>query len=218
MRILIAEDEKSISDFIKAGLEKAGFACDQAFDGEAASDMADQHVYDLILLDVMLPVYDGFEVMEYIRDRGIPVIFTTARGNVSDRVKGLTLGADVYLVKPFDMLELLARMEAVFRRVNKGAKEIRIGDVVLIPDSRMARRKGKPVALAAREFDLAVFFAQNAGAALFRETIYERVWREDYTGDTRTIDQHVMRLRKKLGWEERLVTVNRIGYRLNREE
>ncbi|MBQ3079414.1 MAG: response regulator transcription factor [Clostridia bacterium] len=218
MRVLIAEDEYSISDFIKRGLEKAGFSCGQAFDGEAACDMADENEYDLVLLDVMLPKADGFEVMEYIRNKNTPVIFITARSSVQDRVRGLTLGADDYLVKPFEMIELLARIDAVMRRLGRGSKEVKLGDVVLNLQSRMCFRAGEEVKLSGREFDLAVFMMQNANTALFRETIYEHVWREDYMGDTRTIDLHVMRLRKKLGWEERLKTVSRIGYRLNGEK
>ena len=215
MKILIVEDEKAISDFVRAGLESEGYICEQVFDGLSACDRIDENDYDLILLDVMLPGADGFEIMEYIRPKEIPVIFITAKSAVSDRVKGLKLGADDYLVKPFDLTELLTRVEVVLRRYLKGKTELTKAGVTVNLDRRTCVKGGSEIALTAKEFDLCVFFMKNAGAALFRETIYERVWQGEYTGDSRTVDLHVMRLRKKLGWEETLVTVNRIGYRLN---
>ncbi|MBR3929531.1 MAG: response regulator transcription factor [Clostridia bacterium] len=215
MKILIVEDEKAISNFIRAGLESEGYACGQAFDGLAACDEIDENKYDLILLDVMLPGADGFEIMEYIRPKEIPVIFITAKAQVSDRVKGLKLGADDYLVKPFDLTELLTRVEVVLRRYQKGKTEFTKAGVTVNLDKRTCVKDGREIPLTAKEFDLCVFFMKNAGAALFRETIYERVWQGEYTLDSRTVDLHVMRLRKKLSWEGTLVTVNRIGYRLN---
>jgi len=215
MRILIVEDEKPISDFIQAGLAGAGYECEQVYDGLNACDRIAAGKHDLVLLDVMLPGADGFEVMEYVRSFAVPVIFITAKADISDRVKGLKLGADDYLVKPFDLAELLARMEAVLRRYGKGQNVLSGGGVTVNLENRTCEKEGQPIALTRIEFDLLVFFLRNSNAALFRETIYERVWQGEYTGDTRTVDLHVMRLRKKLGWEGLLVTVNRIGYRLN---
>lgn len=215
MKILIVEDERAISDFIKAGVQSEGYECEQAFDGIRACDLIDNNRYDLILLDVMLPGADGFEIMEYVRPLNVPVIFITARAQVSDRVKGLKMGADDYLVKPFDLTELLTRIEVVLRRYHKGKSEITKAGVTVNLEKRTCIKDGKEIPLTAREFDLVVFFMKNPGAALFRETIYERVWQGEYTGDTRTVDLHVMRLRKKLNWEGTLVTVNRIGYRLD---
>ena len=214
-KILIVEDEKPISDFIRAGLESEGYLCGQMFDGLAACDKIDKSAYDLILLDVMLPGADGFEIMEYIRPKEIPVIFITAKASVSDRVKGLKLGADDYLVKPFDLTELLTRVEVVLRRYKKGKTEITKAGVTVNLDKRTCVKDGTEIPLTTKEFDLLIFFMKNAGAALYRETIYERVWQGEYTGDTRTVDLHVMRLRKKLNWEGTLVTVSRIGYKLN---
>lgn len=215
MKILVVEDEKAISDFICAGLKSEGYMCEQVFDGLAACDKIDKNTYDLILLDVMLPGADGFEIMEYIRPSGVPVIFITAKAQVSDRVKGLKLGADDYLVKPFDLTELVTRVEVVLRRYQKGKNEITKAGVTVNLDKRTCLKDGCEIPLTVKEFDLCVLFMKNAGAALYRETIYERVWQGEYTGDSRTVDLHVMRLRKKLGWEDTLVTVSRIGYRLN---
>ena len=214
-KILIVEDEKPISDFIRAGLESEVYLCEQMFDGLAACDKIDKSAYDLILLDVMLPGADGFEIMEYIRPKEIPVIFITAKASVSDRVKGLKLGADDYLVKPFDLTELLTRVEVVLRRYKKGKTEITKAGVTINLDKRTCVKDGCEIPLTVKEFDLLLFFMKNANAALFRETIYERVWQGEYTGDTRTVDLHVMRLRKKLSWEGTLVTMSRIGYKLN---
>ena len=215
MKILVVEDEKAISDFIKAGVESEGYLCEQAFDGVTACNMIDRGGYDLVLLDVMLPGANGFEIMEYIRPLGVPAIFITAKAQVADRVKGLKLGADDYLVKPFDLMELLTRIEVVLRRFGKGKSVFEKAGVSINLTTRTCIKEGKEIALTAKEFDLCVFFMKNANCALLRETIYERVWQGEYTGDTRTVDLHVMRLRKKLGWEGTLVTVNRIGYRLN---
>jgi len=215
MKILIVEDEKAISDFIRAGLESEGYACEQAFDGLSACDKIDENIYDLVLLDVMLPGANGFEIMEYIRPKEFPVIFITAKAQVSDRVKGLKLGADDYLVKPFDLTELITRVEVVLRRYKKGKAEITKAGVTINLDKRTCVKDGLEIPLTVKEFDLVAFFMKNANAALFRETIYERVWQGEYSYDTRTVDLHVMRLRKKLSWEGTLVTVNRIGYKLN---
>ncbi len=215
LNILIVEDEISIASFIEKGLTANGYACRVVHDGLHAADLIESENFDLILLDVMLPGADGFELMDFIRPIGTPVIFITARSAVSDRVTGLRLGADDYLVKPFELIELLARMEAVLRRHHKGTSELTIGDVTVALDSRRVRQNGKDIELTAKEYDLLVFLLQNRDMALFRETIYERVWQGEYTGDTRTIDLHVLRLRRKLQWEGRLVSVNRIGYRLN---
>lgn len=217
LKILIVEDEISIASFMQTGLTAAGYSCSCAHDGLRAADMIEQHTFDLILLDVMLPGADGFELMDFIRPTGTPVIFITARTAVADRVKGLRLGADDYLVKPFEMIELLARMEAVLRRHHKGVSELTLGDTTVYLDSRRVIQNGQTVDLTLKEYELLVFLMQNRDMALFRETIYERVWQGEYSADTRTIDLHILRLRRKLKWENRLISVNRIGYRLNSE-
>jgi DNA-binding response OmpR family regulator len=162
----------------------------------------------------MLPGADGYELLEQIRPTGTPVIFITAMSAVSDRVKGLRAGADDYLTKPFEIVELIARVESVLRRAGKTEERYEIDDVVVEPRSMLVLKKGQPVTLTHKEYDLLLLFLRNRNIALFRETIYERVWETDYMGDSRTVDLHVQRLRKKLGWSKRLVTIYKVGYRL----
>ena len=215
LKLLIVEDERMIADFIGCGLAEANFEYDCAYDGLSAADMIDQNRYDLILLDVMLPGVEGFELMRYIAPLGLPVIFLTAKADVDDRVTGLRLGADDYIVKPFEMIELLARIDTVLRRYGKGSVELSLGDVTINTRTRVVTKSGAVIELRVREYDLAVFLLRNRDLPLFRETIYERVWGGEFTGDTRTVDIHIRRLRQKLGWEDRLVTINRLGYKLN---
>lgn len=214
IKILVVDDEKPICDLIDLNLSSAGYHCTTVQDGTAAIEMIEKEEFDLILLDIMLPGVDGYDVMEYVRPLGVPVIFITAKHEVKDRVKGLKLGADDYLVKPFDVVELLARVEAVLRRYNKSEQRVIVGDVVVDVEARRVTKAGKPVVLTNKEFGLLVLFVRNINIALFRETLYEKVWEEEYLGDSRTLDLHVQRLRKKLGWEQNLVAVYKVGYRL----
>lgn len=213
-RILIVEDEKPISDLIDMNLTVRGYQCRCVYDGLAAASLLDENAsFDLILLDVMLPGADGFELMEYIRPLKIPVIFLTARGAVNDRVKGLRAGADDYIVKPFEMVELVARVETVLRRYNKSDNRLRVLDVEIDVDSRRVTQNGREIPLTNKEFAL-LLFARNKNIALFRENIFEQVWESNYMGDTRTVDLHVQRLRRKLKWEEHITAVYKVGYRL----
>ena len=214
VRILIVEDEKPISSLIKMSLSKAGYICTCVYDGIAAADTLETEKFDLILLDVMLPGADGFELMDYIRPLQIPVIFLTAKNSVDDRVKGLKMGAEDYIVKPFEVVELLARVEVVLRRYNKLATVIEIGGLTIDTRSMVVRRDGVEIPLTNKEYELLLLFAQNPGAALYRETIYQRVWGGEYTCGSRTVDLHVQRMRKKVGWEDKLVAVHKVGYRL----
>jgi len=214
IKILIVEDERAISNFIKLSLTKAGYHCNCAYDGAKAADMIDTNLYDLILLDVILPCVDGFELMEYIRPLGIPVIFLTARNEVNDRVKGLSMGAEDYIVKPFEVVELLARVNVVLRRNKKAGSMIEIGGLIIDVNAMRVLRGGEDISLTRKEYDLLLFFARNPNMALYRETIYERVWGGDFEPGSKTIDLHVQRLRKKIGWENELQSVNKVGYRL----
>jgi DNA-binding response OmpR family regulator len=216
IKILIVEDEKAISDLINLHLTTAGYRCTCINNGIDAADAVDAGNYDLILLDIMLPGADGFELMEYIRPLGIPVIFITAKHDVKDRVKGLRLGADDYIVKPFEIVELQARVETVLRRSGKVAKTVEIcGATIDFEAHSVIRAKdGKQIDLTVKEFGLLELFVKNRNVAIFRETLYEKVWESEYTGDSRTVDLHVQRLRKKLGWEDILTTVYKVGYRL----
>lgn len=225
IKVLIVDDEKPICDLIDMNLSEAGYHCTSVQDGLAALNRIESEKFDLILLDIMLPGVNGYDIMEYIRPLEIPVIFITAKHEVKDRVKGLKLGADDYLVKPFDVVELVARVEAVLRRYNKTERQLSAGDVVVDIEARMVTKGGRPVELTNKEFGLLVLFIKNKNVALFRETLYEKVWEGEYYGDSRTVDLHVQRLRRKMGWEPnlmgmddgnepRLVAVYKVGYRL----
>lgn len=214
IRILIVEDEKAISNLLRLSLVKEGYVCTCAFDGGQAADLLEQNWYDLILLDVMLPQIDGFELMEYIRPMEIPVIFITAKNAVDDRVKGLRAGAEDYIVKPFEIVELLARVDVVLRRYRKNEAVLQIGGLEIDTCAMQVRRDGIEISLTRKEYELLLLFAQNPRRALFRETIYERVWGDEYQFGSKTVDLHVQRLRRKVGWEGRLLAVNKVGYRL----
>lgn len=214
IQVLIVEDEKPISSLIRMSLTKEGCACTCAYDGAEAADLLEKNRYDLILLDVMLPEVDGFELMEYIRPLEIPVIFLTAKSSVQDRVKGLRLGAEDYIVKPFETIELLARVDVVLRRYKKRDAVLEVGGLKIDTGSMQVWRDGEEISLTRTEYELLLLFARNPRRALFRETIYERVWGEEYPFGSRAVDLHVQRLRKKVGWESKLQAVNKVGYRL----
>lgn len=214
IRVLIVEDEKPISDLIKLSLTKAGYSCTCTYDGTTAANILEEEHFDLALLDVMLPEVSGFELMEYIQPTGTPVIFITAKNSVDDRVKGLRMGAEDYIVKPFEVMELLARVEVVLRRYQKTEDLLTVGELTIDMRSLQVQRNGETILLTKKEWDLMLLFAQNPGAALYRETIYERVWGGEYPVGSRVVDLHIQRLRKKIGWEDKLQTVNRVGYRL----
>lgn len=213
IEILVVEDERPISNLIKINLTKAGYACTCVYDGLAAVDALDKKPYDLVLLDIMLPGADGYEVMEYLAPLEIPVIFLTAKATVSDRVRGLRMGADDYLTKPFEIIELLARVESVLRRYHKTEQILREGDLVIDTASRTVTRNGEELRLTKKEFELLLLFVRNKNIALYRDTIYERIWGGEYMGDSRTVDLHVQRMRKKTGLEEEIKTVYKVGYR-----
>ena len=218
IRVLIVEDEVPISRLLETSLTQAGYQCTCAFDGAGCADLLETQRFDLVLLDVMLPGADGFELLPYAREYGAPVIFITARSDVKDRVRGLKLGAEDYITKPFSIEELLARVEVVLRRGHKLASRLVSRDITVDTEARTVLRAGRPVELTAKEFDLLVLFLKNQGIALYRQTLYERVWQDPVEGDTRTVDLHVQRLRRKLGLEGRLVAVYKVGYRLLKEE
>ncbi|MCI8417708.1 MAG: response regulator transcription factor [Lachnospiraceae bacterium] len=213
-KILVVEDERAISNLIAVNLRKAGYQVTCVYDGMAAADALDESIYDLILLDVMLPKVDGYELMSYITPLEIPVIFLTAKASVNDRVKGLRLGADDYLTKPFEIIELLARVETVLRRYHKTENILTVADLTIDTGSRTVRRGDQGINLTKKEYELLLLFVRNKNIALYRETIYERIWGGEYMGDSRTVDLHVQRMRKKIGWEQKIVTVYKVGYRL----
>ena len=214
LKVLIVEDEKAISNLMLINLKAEGYSCTCAFDGKEAADLIESNNYDLILLDIMLPQIDGYELLEYIRPVGTPVIFITAKGNLHDRIKGLRLGADDYIVKPFQIGELIARVDALLRRTGKSVTQFSLFGVEINTESRIVTKDGIPIDLTVKEFDLLVELIRNKNVALYRDRLYEKVWNEPFTGETRTLDSHIQRLRKKLDWDEHIKTVFRIGYRL----
>jgi len=214
LNILIVEDEQAISNLIYINLSEEGYQCTCAYDGKQAADFIEKENYDLILLDIMLPEIDGYELLEFIKPIGTPVIFITAKGSVDDKIKGLKLGADDYLVKPFQIGELLARVEAVLRRYKKGEKQLIFKDVYINIDSHQVAKGDELIDLTVKEFDLLVELIRNKNVALYRDRLYEKVWQKEFIGETRTLDSHIQRLRKKLGWDDYIKTVFRIGYRL----
>ena len=215
-RILIVEDEATIARLMEVSLLRAGYDCTVANDGLTAADLIAENDFDIALLDIMLPGLDGYELLDYLRPLGTPVIFITAKTATKDRVRGLHLGADDYLVKPFEVEDLLARVGAVLRRTGRGGQTLQALDVTLDVVGRRVTQNGRPVELTPREFGLLEQLMRNRGAALYREALYERVWGGEMA-DTRTLDLHIQRLRKKLGWQEQIETVYRVGYRLRKE-
>lgn len=212
--ILIVEDEQAINELIYVNLSDEGYRCTRAYDGQEAADLIENNDYDLILLDIMLPKINGYELLDYIHPLQTPVIFLTAKTDINDRIRGLRLGADDYISKPFQVGELMARVEAVLRRFGKSERIIEMHGVTVDLGSRQVRKHGQFIELTAKEFDLLIHLIQNKNVALRRGWLYERVWESEFTGETRTLDTHIQRLRKKLQWEDYIKTVFRIGYRL----
>ncbi len=224
-RILIIEDDEAIRHLVRLTLEMDQHTVEEASDGveglRQLEKMAAENLPpDLILLDIMLPGVDGYEVMRHLQDREIPIIFMTAKTSVTDRVFGLKLGADDYITKPFEPMELLARVEAHLRAreryrtklADAAEGEIRFEDIMIRPGERSVTKSGKPVSLTAKEYDLLMTLLSHRNKVLSREQLLELVWGFDYLGGTRTVDMHVAQLRQKLGLQESLETVYKVGY------
>lgn len=214
IHILIVEDEVAISNLIKLNLTKAGYDCITAYDGMEAANILEEQKFDLVLLDIMLPKINGYELMEYIRGLQIPAIFLTAKASLDDRMKGLTSGAEDYIVKPFEVVELLARVNIVLRRYHKTQQELTFRDIVLDTDNQTVKKAGCAVDLTPKELELLTLLMRNKNITLFRERIYEEIWGTEYSVESRTLDLHIQRLRKKLDLGEGLKTVFKTGYRL----
>lgn len=212
--ILIVEDDESISNLIKITLEMAGYLTSQIFDGLEVLPALEQNKFDLILMDVMLPGMDGFTLMKKIKELDIPVIFLTAKNDLTDRITGLKSGAEDYIVKPFETVELLARIEIVLRRYSKVSTHLTFKDFSINEDNRTVMKGSTPIELTLKEFELFVLLIKNKNMALSREYLLETIWGYDYMGETRTIDTHIQRLRKKLNLNDAIQTVYKIGYRL----
>jgi len=212
-KILIVEDEKSINMLIRKSLELVGHQCVSVFDGVSVGEVVKTADFDLILLDVMLPGIDGFQVAQQL-PKAIPIIFLTARDAIEDKVYGLNLGADDYIVKPFDLLELQARVEAILRRTQKGDLDFQLAGVVVSLASRLVWFNNEIVDFTHQEFNLIEALIKNRNIAMSRERLLEIAWGFDYVGETRTVDVHIHTIRKKLEWENVIKTVYKMGYRL----
>lgn len=213
-RILVVEDDPSIAELMEMNFSVAGYLCDVAADGKQALDRVKEQAYDLAILDIMLPEIDGFSLLPYMKKAEIPVIYVSAKNQEADRVKGLRLGAEDYLVKPFSVLELLVRMEKVLERRHPKQERIEIGNVSILPEERTVLLAGNPVSLKPMEYALLLMLAKHPNIVFSREQLLRDVWGDSFFGETRTVDNHIAMLRKKLEWAERIVTVHRVGYKL----
>ena len=215
-KILIVEDDVNIAKMLEVTLSIGGYESERCDNGKKAVDLVTSQSYDLVLLDVMLPDMDGFKVIEYIDKEETAVIFLTALQDVRDKVKGLKLGAEDYIVKPFETVELLARIEVVLRRKHKSNNTIHYGDITMNIDEHTVKKGDDYVSLTPKEFDILAFFLQNQDIALTRERLLATVWGYEFMGETRTVDIHVQQIRKKMGLHNKLVTIPKLGYRLER--
>ena len=215
-KLLLVDDEPDLLKMVTDILKDAGFETVlTAASVKEAVMVAKQEKPDLMILDVMLPDGDGFSLMEQLRTfTDVPVIFLTALQDVTDKVKGLRLGAEDYIVKPFEAVELLARIEVVLRRSHKGRVQIVYDDITIDMDRHLVTKAGEPVALTPKEFSLLAFFMENVDVAVTRERLLAAVWGYEFQGESRTVDIHVQQLRKKLDLSRRLITIPKLGYRL----
>ena len=224
MRILIAEDEKSLNRIIAKQLKAAGYSVDCVFNGEDAYDLVSMTDYDAAVFDVMMPKIDGFSLLRKIRNEGnnLPVLFLTARDSIEDRVEGLDIGADDYLVKPFAFEELIARIRVLIRKNSvSNSNIITVADLTVDISSRKVARGGKDILLSAKEYELLQYLAVNNGIVLSREKIEDHIWNYDYEGGTNVVDVYIRYLRKKIdeGFDKKLIhTVRGMGYVLREEK
>lgn len=214
VNILIVEDDLPISNLIKMNLNMVNYQSKAAYNGEDALSLIEKESFDLILLDIMLPKMDGFKLLEKIKPKGIPTIFLTAKISISDKVYGLRAGADDYITKPFEGIELLARIDNVLRHYHKKSDVIVFEDVEVHIEEMIIKKAGKIVELTVTEFQLAVFLIKNKNIVLSRDKLIQEVWGYDCIGDSRTIDNYIQKIRKKLDWKDKIKTIFKLGYRL----
>lgn len=215
--ILIVDDEPAIAALISRVLTAAGYTCQAVTSSEKAADLIEQNRYDLVLLDVMMPKIDGYDLLEYIRPTGTPSIFVTAKDAVSERVRGLHSGADDYIVKPFAPAELTARIEAVLRRTGRATVQYSLWGCTVDTAACRVTRAGQEIKLTRKEYELLLLLLRGRGTALYRDYLYETLWGDDMSLDTRTLDTHITRLRKKLDLGDKLHAVRQVGYMLEKE-
>ena len=220
-KVLVVDDEKLIVKGLRFSLEQDGMEVDCAYDGEEALEKAKAGEYDIILLDLMLPKMDGLEVCQQIREfSNVPIIMLTAKGEDMDKILGLEYGADDYVTKPFNILEVKARIKAIIRRAGSNqnkqekAKTVEVGELKLDCEGRRVFISGKEINLTAKEFDVLAFFMQHQDIALTRDRLLAAVWGYEFAGESRTVDIHVQQVRRKMGLQHHLITIPKLGYRL----
>ncbi|WP_099204347.1 response regulator transcription factor [Scatolibacter rhodanostii] len=213
-KILVAEDEEKINELICKNLQLVGHKVESALNGEIALSLIENNDYDLALLDVMMPGLSGFEIAQK-KQKDVPIIFVTAKDGLSSRLSGLNLGADDYITKPFEILELIARVKAVLRRTHKQETSFQLGDVLVEFDVHRVRKNGEDITLTPKEFELLETLVVNRNLALSRDKLLDLIWGYDFDGDIRTVDVHIQRLRSKLELKNEIATVYKLGYRLN---
>ena len=224
-RILIVEDDESIRGLIKMTLSMENYDTEEADNGQTAYELLQEETFDLILLDIMLPGMDGYQLLQKVKGKEIPVIFLTAKISVQDKVFGLKMGADDYITKPFEPIELLARIETVLRRSKRQAgngnlqedeQGLQYHSIQIFEKERSVKLRGREVSLTVKEFDLFLLLVKNQNIVFSREQLLDQVWGYDYYGGTRTVDMHIKQLRQKLDLKESLETVFRVGYKLRK--
>ena len=214
IKILIAEDDPNIAKLVEATVAIGGYEGLVCANGTEAFEKMEHGNFDLVLLDVMLPGMSGFEIMQKRTNTQVPVIFITAKQELTDKVRGLRLGAEDYIVKPFEAMELLARIEVILRRVKRTENVYQYGDISVNVEEHTCKYAGKDIYLTPKEFEVLVFFIQHKDVAISRDRLLAAVWGFEYEGESRTIDIHIQQLRKKLNLREKLVTIPKLGYRL----
>lgn len=212
--ILIVEDDIAIRELIRRNLQMVGHTCSLMGDGDKVMETLENEQFDLIILDVMLPEISGFDLIKLIKEiKEIPVIYVTARGSLEDKLKGLSLGAEDYIVKPFEILELIARVGVVLKRFGRNDTVIKIDDIEIDMKQHIVTKSNVIINLKPQEFRLLEVLVYNKNLALSREQLLDMAWGYDYVGETKTVDVHIRKLRQKLGLENYIKTVSKIGYR-----
>ncbi len=215
-RILIVEDDENIARYIQTCLGMSRYQSEICGNGQTAVQLVNEHQFDLVLLDIMLPVMDGFEVQERIKAKGIPIIFLTAMQDVTDKVRGLRAGAEDYIVKPFEVMELLARVEVVLRRCHKGSEKLVYETIEIDTQKHIVKKDGEEVLVSPKEFEVLCYFIRYQDIVISRERLLADLWDISYQGETRTVDTHVQQVRRKLELKDRLLAIPKYGYKLVR--
>lgn len=216
IKILVVEDDINISKMIQTTIEMGGYQAEVCHDGNTGLTLLNSNKFDLALLDVMLPGSNGFDIISK-RNNSTPVIFITAKQDVMDKVSGLKLGAEDYIVKPFEAMELLARIEVILRRYNKEDHILTYDNIVIDIKEHSCKQNGEPIALTPKEFEVLIFFIRHPDVAISRGQLLSSIWGYEFEGESRTVDIHIQQLRKKLCLKNKLVTLPKLGYRLNSE-